>query len=136
MLDKERVVKVAIAVALLPVLAACATTSAASQERAVPANYKLLIAKHIRATEKNPILSAQVSRPSQAWMGLINGGNRPIACARWTFKGSLIDQTQVAGYFFENGKISEAFYPSYYGGAMLLTCGNVTYVPFPELRSK
>jgi hypothetical protein len=132
-------------------LTGCATTDSAGvgQEGAaktsvgVPANYRQLIARHLAASaDKAKVLKAEISGPGEGWMGLFGGGNRPIACARVTVQGPLIQQTNIAGYTFENGRIADVFYPGGYNpmigavGAALqsnLTCDKLSYGPFPEL---
>lgn len=130
-------------------VAVCATneSTALAQERAakssvsVPANYRQLIARRLGAN-KAKVLKAEISRPGEGWMGLINGGNRPLACARVTVQGPLMQQTYVAGFTFEKGQIADVFYPGGYspvggalGGALqgALTCDKLSYGPFPEL---
>jgi hypothetical protein len=123
---------------------------AVAQERAakspvssvgVPSNYRQLVARRL-ATNKYKVIKAEISRPGEGWMGLFNGGNRPMVCARVTFQGPLIQQTYVAGFTFEKGQIADVIYPGGYnpmGGALgaalqsALTCDKFSYGPFPEL---
>jgi hypothetical protein len=93
------------------------------------------------SVDLNRLVKAEISLPGEGWMGLINGGNRPMACVNLTFDGPLIPQTQTTGYTFKNGLIDDAFSIEVYpGGAVMAviasatTCGKFTYVPFPELR--
>lgn len=123
-------------------IAGCATPNsvAVAQERAakssvsVPANYRQLVARRL-AANKGKVIKAEISRPGEGWMGLINGGNRPLVCARVTFQGSMIQQTYVAGFTFEKGQIADEFYPGGYGGLLqgALTCDKLSYGPFPEM---
>jgi hypothetical protein len=91
------------------------------------------------------ILKAEITAPGEGWMGIFNGGNRPIACVRLTVKsqGPFSDRsTFVTGYTFEKGQVAEVFYPEAInpalGGAVgaairnASTCGNLPYRAFPE----
>jgi hypothetical protein len=97
-------------------------------------------------TPMSDILKAEITAPAIGWMGIFDGGNRPIACVRLTVKsqGLFSDTaTHVTGFTFENGKIARAFNPEAInpaaGGAFAAaivnanTCGNLTYGAFPEL---
>ena len=120
---------------------AVAQERAAKSSVSVPANYRQLVARRL-ATNKVKVIKAEISRPGEGWMGLINGGNRPMVCARVTFQGPLIQQTYVAAFTFEKGQIADQFYPGGYnpmGGALgaalqsALTCDKFSYGSFPEL---
>jgi hypothetical protein len=109
---------------------------------AVPSNYRKLIASKLAAsTDLNRLVKAEISLPGEGWAGLIDGGNRPMACTNLTIDGSLIQQTQTTGYTFKNGQIDRVFsIDAMTGGAGMaavtgaLTCDKFTYVPFTELR--
>jgi hypothetical protein len=107
---------------------------------AVPSNYRQLIASKLAASaDLNRLVKAEISLPGEGWMGLINGGNRPMACVTLTIDGPLIQQTQTTGYTFKNGQIDKAFSADAGGAALAAitsatTCDKFTYVPFPELR--
>jgi hypothetical protein len=81
------------------------------------------------------------------WVGPLGlGSPRPIACARYRFQGWLIEQTVELGFIFENGRLSDVFNPNpnnpalggAFAGALTyaVTCGKLTYGPFPELVKK
>jgi hypothetical protein len=138
---------------LAPVLllGACTTSDAGSAKpgavkaaTAVPPNYRQLMARYIAANvDRGKVLKAEISRPGvwESPIGLFEP--KPIACARWTAQGAIIQQTYVLAFTFENGKIAEAFDPGYInpaaGGAFAAaikqaaTCGKLSYSPFPEL---
>ena len=109
---------------------------------AVPSNYRQLIASKLAASvDLKRLVKAEISLPGEGWMGLINGGNRPMACVTLTIEAPLMPQTQTTGYTFKNGQIDDVFsIDAYPGGAVraviasALTCDKFTYVPFPELR--
>jgi hypothetical protein len=126
------------ALASLLLLGACATTDAASGKpgaiktsTAVPPNYRQLIARHILANvDRGKVLPIGLFEP------------KPIACARWLARGPIIDQTYVLAFTFENGKIADAFDPTYVNPAMgalsaailsAATCGKLSYSSLPEL---
>jgi len=125
----------------------CWTQTAAAQAAssvAVPANYRQIVARHLAPNLKKwgKLRKAQISRPGEGWMGIFSGGNRPIVCATVTAQGTLIEQTYTVGFTFKGGRIDHVFYPGGYNpmigavGAALqeaLTCGKLTYGPFPEL---
>jgi len=135
--------------AALTLLGACATDATfvkPGEHRTivVPSNYRQLVAHYIAANvDRGKVLKAEISRPGVWDRADFVGGPRPIACARWTAQGPIIQQTYSVGFMFENGKISESFYPENINpgaggafGALLknaATCGNLAYVPFPEL---
>jgi hypothetical protein len=137
--------------------APAATANASSNPSyAAPPGYRQMIARAIAETyAKNNlpmsrILKAEITAPANGWMGIFDGGNRPIVCARLTVKsqGLFSDQsTYVVGYTFEKGRVAGEFFPENInpalGGAVgaairnANTCGNLSYGPFPELmRSK
>ena len=140
--------------ALVVALCGCATTDPAGSPRAaaakaataVPSNYRQLIARKIAAhTDLSTLRKAEISEPGEGWMGLINGGNRPIACVALTIQGPLIQQTNVLGYTFKNGQIDDVFYPNAVNPAIgavataiggQMTCGKLAYSPFPELTKR
>jgi hypothetical protein len=132
-------------------LGGCVTTDPTTSAQAapttiptgVPLNYRQLIAsKLVASVDLNRLVRAEISLPGEGWMGLINGGNRPMACVTLTIDGPLIQQTQTAGFTFKNGQIDDVFSigASNLGGAVgaaivgATTCDKFTYVPFPELR--
>src|SRR5262245_30795548 len=135
---------------------AATADASANPSYAAPPSYRQAIARAIaEAYAKNNlpmsrILKAEITAPAIGWMGIFEGGNRPIVCARLTVKsqGLFSDQsTYVVGYTFEKGRVADEFFPENVnpgtGGAFgaairnANTCGNLNYVPFPELmRSK
>jgi hypothetical protein len=142
-----------------PVSKAQASSAGASanQSYAAPPGYRQLVAHNIAETYRkqdlpmSKILKAEITAPAIGWMGIFDGGNRPIVCVRMTVKvapGLFSDEsTYVAGYTFEKGQVADVFYPESVnpalGGAFgaavrnAATCGNLTYGAFPELmRSK
>ena len=132
-------------------LSGCATTDPATSAQAapttiftaVPSNYRQLIASKLAASvDLKRLVKAEISLPGEGWMGLINGGNRPMTCVTLTIEGPLIRETQRTGYTFKNGQIDDVFSidASNPGGAVgaaiasATTCDKFTYVPFSELR--
>jgi hypothetical protein len=116
----------------------------AAGSTAVPANYRQVVARHLAPSLKKwgRLRNARISRPGEGWMGIFNGGNRPIVCATVTAQGTLIEQTYTVGFTFKGSRIEDVFYPGGYNpmvgavGAALqnaLTCDKLTYGPFPEL---
>lgn len=119
---------------------------AAKTADAVPGIYRQLIARHIA---QNPprarLLKAEISRPGlwESPFGIVAAA--PIACARLTVEGTFSPTTYAIGYRFRDGQILETFNPQYnnpaaggpFAGMLLnsLTCGKLTYRPFPELGS-
>lgn len=116
----------------------------AAGSTAIPASYRQIVARHLAPNLKKwgKLRKAQISRPGEGWMGIIQGGNRPIVCATITAQGTLIEQTYTVGFTFKGGRVEDVFYPGgfnpMYGavGSALqsaLTCSKLTYGPFPEL---
>jgi hypothetical protein len=110
---------------------------------AVPSNYRQLVARHIATNvDHGKVLAAEISRPGM-WEELWSGP-RPIVCARWRVQGPIIEQTHTLGFMFADGKIAETFNPQYsnpaaggiFAAALLnsVTCGKLSYSPFPELK--
>src|SRR5262245_9305565 len=93
-------------------LAGCVTTDGdrASVSYAVPSNYRQLVARKVIAGTAHigPIRSATISQPAEKFMGLVNGGMRPIVCATTTNEGRLISQSTTWLFSFENGQIAQA----------------------------
>ena len=138
--------------ALFLALGGCATTDPAATTQAgganaaagVPPNYRQLVARNIAAsTDLSKLLKAEISQPGE-WVGPFGlGRSRPIACAVLTVQGPFIQQTYALGFIFQDGQIAEVFNPSASnpaaGGAFAaalknsVTCGKLSYSPFPEL---
>lgn len=119
---------------------------AAKNPEAVPGNYRQLIARHIaQHPQRARLLNAQISPPGLWESPLGLGTVAPIACARLTIRGTFSPTTFSIGYRFKDGQISQTFNPEFNnpaaGGifaAMALnsvTCGKLTYRPFPELMA-
>jgi hypothetical protein len=135
---------------------ASTANASANPSYAAPPGYRQVIARKIAesyAKDNSPIskiLKAEITAPADGWMGIFNGGNRPIVCVRLTVKsdGLFSDKsTYVTGYTFEKGQVADVFNPEAInpaaGGALAAaivnanTCGNLTYGAYPELtRSK
>lgn len=112
---------------------------------AVPGNYRQVIARHFAANPpRYKLLNALISPPGMWNSPLGASWSAPIACARLTVETSYSPSTYTVGFRFRNGQIIEAFDPEYNnpaaGGlftAMLknsVTCGPLTYRPYPELK--
>ena len=113
---------------------------------AVPANYRQLVARHIA---QNPprarLLNSQISPPGvwEAPLGI--GSPAPIVCARLTIESTFSPTTYSIGYRFKDGQIQDTFNPQannpaaggLFASMMLnsVTCGKLSYRPFPELKS-
>lgn len=119
---------------------------AVKDPHAVPANYRQLVARHIaQLPQRAPVLRAQISPPGLWESPLGLGTVAPIACARLTIQGSFSPTTFSLAFRFKDGQISQMFNPEFNnpaaGGifaAMALnsvTCGKLSYRPFPELTS-
>jgi hypothetical protein len=110
--------------ALFVLFLGCATTDAAgagekSSARttiAVPPNYRQLVAARIlESTDRKKIRRAQISRPQEAWTGLVNGGNRPVVCAVIFRETPLFAEGRDCWLLtFQDGKVAGAWY-SYAG---------------------
>lgn len=98
---------------------------------AVPSNYRQLIASKLGASvDLKRLIKAEISLPGEGWMGLINGGNRPMACVTLTIKAPLIPQTQTTGYTFKNGQIDDVFsIDAYPGGAVRAVIASALFAP-------
>ena len=113
---------------------------------AVPTNYRQLVARHIA---QNPprarLLNSQISPPGiwEAPLGI--GSPAPIVCAKLTIESTFSPTTFSIGYRFKDGQIQDTFYPQannpaaggIFASMMLnsVTCGKLSYRPFPELTS-
>jgi hypothetical protein len=113
-------------------LSGCVTTGSdrASASYAVPSNYRQLVARKVieGTAHIGPIRSATISQPAEKFMGLVNGGTRPVVCATTTNEGRLISQSTTWLFSFENGQIAQAIVNP---GAIY--CLNVQDGPFPEV---
>jgi hypothetical protein len=122
--------------ALLVLLGGCATTDAAGTGEkgstktttAVPPNYRQLVAARIlESTDRQKIHHAQISRPQEAWTGLVNGGNRPVVCAVIKRETPLVANARDCWLVtFQDGKVAAAWY-SYAG------CDCAGLSPFNEV---
>jgi hypothetical protein len=112
------------AAAALVVLGGCATADVASVEEkgqgksssAIPPNYRQLVAsKILEKTDRQKIRRAQISRPQVAWVGLLQGGNRPVVCAVIFRETPLFAEGRDCWIVtFQDGKVATAGY-SYAG---------------------
>jgi hypothetical protein len=123
-------------VAALLVVGGCAVSDTSSaQEKgvgsAVPSNYRRLVASRIlETTERQKIRRAQISRPVEKWVGLINGGNRPAVCAVIYRETPLFAEGRDCWLItFVGGSIASAGY-SYEG------CNCAGFSPFVEVLGK
>lgn len=126
-------------VTVCAILGGCATNAApgAASTTAVPANYKQVITAEIRSWEDaSAVQSGEISAPHERWMGLINGGTRPIVCVR-LIKPLLFGNIGPAWYlfFFDNGK------PDYVrlgstGPYSQVDCGHQQMMPFTEVARR
>jgi hypothetical protein len=117
-------------------------TAAISPSTAVPANYRVVIARNVRAkVPPGSIVQAEISPPG-LWIGPMGLGTpRPIACVKWRSKGQFGEEEHNIGYTFSEGHIDEVigFNPLTSGGLVAAaakhayTCGKLTYGPFPEV---
>jgi hypothetical protein len=113
-------------------LVGCVTTNdnRAANAYAVPSNYRQLIARKIieGTAHIGPIRSAAISQPADRFVGLVNGGTRPVVCATTTADGRFIPTTTRWLVLFENGQITSAIVNP---GAIY--CAGVPEEPFPEV---
>ena len=95
---------------------------------AVPANYRQLVASRIlETTDRQKIRRAQISRPQEAWAGLLSGGNRPAICAVIFRETPLFSEGRDCWLFtFQDGRVATAGY-SYAG------CDCAGMSPFNEV---
>lgn len=99
----------------------------------VPDNYKELIVNRVIDRLKDPysIRSASISKPTTGFVGLLNGGTRPIVCIKYNAKNSFGAYIGIneAVFFFKDGRIE--------GGLLghMYACANAVYGPFPELEN-
>jgi hypothetical protein len=124
------------AAAILAVLGGCATPDVAHVEEkgqgksptAVPQNYRQLVAsKILERTDRQKIRRAQISRPQVAWVGLLQGGNRPVVCAVIFRETPLFAEGRDCWLVtFQDGKVATAGY-SYAG------CDCADMLPFNEV---
>lgn len=98
---------------------------------AVPSNYRDLVSSAMRSSLKDPysVRDAQISEPTQMWVGLFNGGTMPTVCVRLNAKNSFGAYTgvQTQVFMFRNGAPAEI-------GHTPEGCANLPYSPFPELE--
>lgn len=97
---------------------------------AVPPNYRQLVARKIieGTAHLGPIRSATISLPVERFVGLVNGGTRPVVCATTTTEGPVISQVTRWIIWFENGKIESAV-----ANPGAIYCAGVLDAPFPEV---
>jgi len=125
------------------VLGSCSTLGP-NDNPTVPPNYRQLLAANLsEKTDFSKFIKAEISPPG-VWESPLNASaSRPIACARVTVEGTFGPHTYALGYLFLNGKIEDVFSPDAVnpalGGAFAaalknsVTCGKLSYGPFPEL---
>jgi hypothetical protein len=99
---------------------------------AVPANYRDEIVKRLRTLLKDPysVRSAEISSPAMGFVGIVNGGNAPVVCARYNAKNSFgaYIGVQATAFIFRNGSVAGVIEDS------PLACERRQYSPFPELE--
>jgi hypothetical protein len=122
--------------AALLIAGGCAISDTSSaQEKgvgsAVPSNYRRLVASRIlETTDRQKIRRAQISRPVEKWVGLINGGNRPAVCAVIYRETPLFAEGRDCWLItFAGGSIASAGY-TYEG------CDCPGFSPFVEVLGK
>jgi len=93
---------------------------------AVPANYKLLVARKILGvTDRKSIRSARISAPAEQWVGLLTGF-RPVVCVELFRENMLKSSARDLWVFtFENGLVAKFTQSN-------IDCGPLA--PFDELR--
>lgn len=117
-------------------------TNAVNPSNAVPADYRAIIARNVRAkVPPNSIIAAEISAPG-LWIGPLGiGPQRPIACVKWQQKTEYGTSEQSLGYMFAEGQIDETFdFNPFKNGGLVpamakhaYTCGSLKYAPFPEV---
>ncbi len=97
----------------------------------VPANYRQLVADWMRQNLKDPysVRDAVISSPFLGFVGLLNGGNAPLVCARYNAKnsfGAYIGE-QPTAFIFAHGNLQTTLEKP-------LACADPLpdYAPFPE----
>jgi hypothetical protein len=119
--------------ALLAVIGGWATANVAgaADKTTVPANFRQLVATRILSTtDRQKIRRAQISRPQEAWVGLLGGGNRPAVCAVIFRETPLFSEGRDCWLFtFQDGKVATAGY-SYAG------CDCAGMSPFNEILGR
>jgi hypothetical protein len=119
---------------LIVALSGCQSTNGQGRQalvELVPANYRGLVAAYLRKTLKDPysVRDAEISGPTDIFVGLINGGTAPGVCVRMNAKnsfGGYIGIETSAGVI-RNGEVVGMGPPSF------STCQNVTWHPFQEI---
>ena len=113
-------------------LSGCQTTQADFAARfAVPPDYRAKIVSVVKSAVKDPysIRSAEVAAPSEEFVGLLNGGNRPAVCFRFNGKNSFGAYTGVETFVAVFDAGSAVFYRNEFA------CRRAGgYEPFPELE--
>lgn len=86
-----------------------AGSNAAQASTTVPANYRQLVARKLVASVNWKIQKVRVSRPYQQWVGLINGGTRPVVCAE-VYRDTLFGPggRDIWLFTFQDGRIDWA----------------------------
>ena len=107
---------------------------AAEEQYRVPPNYAQLIAQHVLgkpAVGGVKILNGTISQPIERFMGIVNGGMRPVVCAHVTYESRFGDFTVEHLVTFENGRIERSV-----NDAGAIWCAGVSERPFRELFKK
>jgi len=96
---------------------------------AMPPNYRQLVARRLAETvDPGTLTRAEISRPEEGWMGLVNGGVRPYVCVTGAPAGGGEHPAWLV--LFENGRVSDM------ERAMRVGCLGQPWTPFPEFQNR
>ncbi len=80
------------------------------------------------------VKSAEISRPHDRFIGLLNGGTRPIVCVRAVHPNFLgMEATQYYWFYFDNGRTTGTKVDP---NAPIRGCPGQDFTPFTELRAR
>jgi hypothetical protein len=115
---------------LVPVVAGSQHESKGDR-RAVPANYRKLVARNLLESSYGPnIRRGNISQPFEQWTGLIRGGTRPVVCVELFRETVLFPEARDIWFFsFQDNQVEDAWI-----GGGYATCPNVS--PLQELSRK
>jgi hypothetical protein len=115
---------------LVPV-AAGSPQGSKGDRRAVPANYRKLVARNLLGSSYGPnIRRGNISQPFEQWTGLVRSGTRPVVCVELFRETVLFPEARDIWFFnFQDNQVEDAWIGGGYS-----TCPNVS--PLQELSRK
>jgi hypothetical protein len=135
------------AAAIAALVSGCASTAEtasgggalATNTIVAPTNYRQAVPAKLRQMEDaSTISAAEITKPHERWMGLINGGTRPVVCVRLVRPNILgTPATYFYMFYFDNGVADGyqqgAISPMH---AMMIGCQGEPLTPFTELKRR